>query len=82
MMEQNSQLLQCVGESANLQDLTSDILKVVLGKGCSLRFRSVCKALKARIENIPEVSINLSREGTKKRNSPVLFFVSWQDNRW
>jgi hypothetical protein len=58
-----------VQQNANLHDLTSDNLKVIFGQRNVFPLRSVCKGLKARIECIPELSINLSRKGSEHATS-------------
>ncbi len=61
-----------------LYDVPSDILKVILRGHPILSLRTVCKSLKTRIENFPEISICLSDSGAQ--NASADFFLLFKGN--
>ncbi len=69
-MDQQSQKMD-----VNLYDIPSDNLKVILRDHPILALRVVCKGLKTRIENLPDISISLSKNGALnvKRDFFMLF---------
>lgn len=65
-------------QPTHLYDVPSDILKVILRGHPILSLRTVCKGLKTRIENFPEISICLSENGAQ--NARADFFLLFKGN--
>ena len=50
---------------AQFHDLTSDILKHIMGEVPIMKLRSISNSLKYRIDNLPDLVIHVSRAGSK-----------------
>ena len=56
----------------HLHDVPSDVLKAILRSHPVFSLRTVCKGLKTRIENFPEISISLSENGSQNVTADFL----------